>query len=254
VVRVVGLQTDIVWEDRAANLARYAPMVADAAEAGGGLVLLPEMFAVGFSMRTDRTAEPTDGPTSEWLAAQAVAHGVWIGGSVPEIATGSDRPANVFVLAAPDGTRHRYAKRHPFSYGEEADHFVAGDALATVEVDGLRCSLAVCYDLRFANQFWSQAQDTDAYLVVANWPTSREAHWRSLLTARAIENQAYVVGVNRVGTAGDGTAHSGASVIIDPLGIPLADAGADDTVLVADLDPEVVASTRTKFPFLADRR
>lgn len=253
-LRVVGLQTDIVWEDREVNLARYAPLVAKAAQGGGRLVLLPEMFAVGFSMRTDRTAEPADGPTTEWLSAHAVANALWVGGSIPEVAAGAERPANVFVLAGPDGTCHRYAKRHPFSHGEEADHFVAGDGVTTVEVDGVRCSLAVCYDLRFADQFWRQAPDTDAYLVVANWPTSRETHWRTLLTARAIENQAYVVGVNRIGAAGDGTAHSGASVILDPLGVVVAEGGAEAAAVVADLDPEVVRATRERFPFLADRR
>jgi predicted amidohydrolase len=120
-------------------------------------------------------------------------------------------------------------------------------------VGGVRCSLAVCYDLRFGDQFWAQAPTTDCYLVPANWPTPRHLHWRTLLLARAIENQAYVVGVNRAGTAGDGTRHSGGSCIIEPRGELLADAGEGEEILVAEVDPEVVAATRQRFPFLADR-
>jgi predicted amidohydrolase len=253
-LRVAGIQCDITWEDRDANLAAYEPKVAAAVAGGARLVVLPEMFAVGFSMRVEAIEEPVDGPTAGWLADQAARHDIWIGGSVPERSDGADRPANVFVLAGPDGTRHRYAKRHTFTYGGESDHFAAGDeAPPVVAVDGVRCSLNVCYDLRFADQFWAQAPDVDAYLVVANWPSSRQAHWSALLVARAIENQAYVVGVNRVGTAGDGTAHSGASVIVDPRGAVVADGGADEAIIVADLDPAEVAAVRTRFPFVADR-
>jgi predicted amidohydrolase len=256
VLRVAAVQHDVCWEDRDATLGRLTPMVAEAVGAGAGLVVLPETFAVGFSMRTDRTAEPVDGPTTAWLSHQAEAHGVWVGGSVPELRPGHDKPHNVFVLAGPGGERVRYAKRHPFTYGNEHEVFASGDELITTEVGGVRLSLAVCYDLRFGDQLWDQAAATDAYLVVASWPAKRQAHWRALLVARAIENQAYVVGVNRVGTGGDGVAHTGGSCIIDPLGEVVADAtepGAEVTLL-ADLDPEVVAATRARFPFLQDRR
>lgn len=252
--RVAAVQADIAWENRAANLATGADAVAAAVGAGAEVVLFPETFAVGFSMRTDRTAEPVDGPTATWLGEQAAVHGVWVGGSVPEVAPGAVRPRNTFVLAGPDGTRHRYAKRHPFTYGAEHEAFDAGDDAVTVTVTGLRCSLAVCYDLRFADQFWTQAEGTDAYLVVANWPARRAAHWRALLVARAIENQAYVVGVNRAGTAGDGTEHAGGSIVVDPFGEVVAEAGAGPEVLLADLDPAHVAATRARFPFLTDRR
>ena len=252
-LRVAAIQHDIAWEDRDATLARLVPMVADAVGQGAQLVVLPETFAVGFSMATDRVAEPADGPTARWLSDQAAAHGIWIGGSVPERAEGEQLPHNVFVLAGPAGERHRYRKRHLFTYGNEHEAFVAGDDLCTVAIGGVRCSLAVCYDLRFGDQLWAQAPATDCYLVVANWPTQRHHHWRALLLARAIENQAYVVGVNRAGTAGDGTRHSGGSCILAPRGEVLADAGEAEEILVADVDPEVVAATRERFPFIADR-
>jgi predicted amidohydrolase len=178
---------------------------------------------------------------------------VWVCGSIPEWPAGADRPFNQLVLAAPDGALHRYAKIHPFGYGAEHEHYAAGDAFLTVGVEGVRCSFFVCYDLRFADEFWPLAPATDCYVVPANWPASRRAHWSALLRARAIENQAYVVGVNRVGEGG-GLAYAGGSVIVDPLGEVLADAGEAECVATAEVDPAHVASLRTRFPFIADRR
>jgi predicted amidohydrolase len=250
-VKVAAVQHDISWEDRDATLAHVAPMVAKAAAEGARLVVLPEMFAVGFSMTPEQTAEPEGGPTSAWLADQARTHDLWIGGSVPERSGG--RPRNVFVLAGPDGTVHRYAKVHPFTYSGEHEHYDAGDELVTVTVDGLRVSLFVCYDLRFADEFWDRATETDLYLVVASWPQSRAHHWRSLLLARAIENQAYVLGCNRVGD-GDGTHYAGGSCIVDPMGQVLSSEGDHEAILVAEVDPATVTATRERFPFLRDRR
>jgi predicted amidohydrolase len=159
----------------------------------------------------------------------------------------------VLVLAAPDGTVHRYAKIHPFTYGREDEHYAAGDRHVVVDVEGLRVALFVCYDLRFADEFWRLAPSTDAYLVVANWPASRRHHWQSLLTARAIENQAYVVGVNRVGNGG-GLDYCGDSRIVDPLGETLASAAHTESIVIADIEPATVQDVRSRFPFLQDRR
>jgi predicted amidohydrolase len=252
-VKIAALQHDIVWEDRDANFERLAPMIAGAAADGARLVVLTEMFSTGFSMDTARVAELRDGPSALFLAAQARAHGVWVCGSCPERPDTGERPFNQLVLAAPDGTLHRYAKIHPFGYGAEPQHYAAGDAFLTVDIEGARCTFFVCYDLRFADEFWPLAPVTDCYVVVANWPRQRRTHWSALLVARAIENQAFVVGVNRVGT-GDGLTYVGDSVIFDPLGEPLASAGADECVIAADVDPERVRAVRAKFPFLADRR
>lgn len=253
-MRIAAIQHDIAWEDPAANFDRLAPRIAAAADAGARLVALTEMYATGFSMATDRTAEPLDGPSTTFLVEQAAATGAWVCGSVPARTTpDAARPHNVSVLAAPDGTVHRYAKIHPFTYGREDEHYAAGDRLVTVDVEGLRVSLFVCYDLRFADEFWAVAEDTDCYLVVANWPATRRLHWQALLQARAIENQAYVVGVNRVGEGG-GLAYAGDSRIVDPLGELLATAAVGETTLLADVDPARVAEVRATFPFLRDRR
>jgi predicted amidohydrolase len=259
--RIAAVQHDIVWEDREANFARLAPLVAGAVGLGAQLVLLTETFSTGFSM-TPGIGEPEDGPSAGFLREQARTHGVWVAGSCPEIAPGSggagggtaELPYNSLVLAGPDGTTHRYRKLHPFTHAGEHERFRPGDGPVTVEAAGLRITPFVCYDLRFANVFWEAAAGTDVYLVPANWPSPRRLHWQALLQARAIENQAYVVGCNRVGTAGDGTEHVGDSRIVGPTGELLATAAGVETVLVADVDPDQVAATRDRFRFMADRR
>jgi predicted amidohydrolase len=252
-VRIAAVQHDIVWEDRDANFERLAPRVAGAVAAGAELVLLTETFSTGFSM-TPGIGEPEGGPSSEFLADRAAEHGVWVGGTCPEIADGGDLPFNSFVLAGPDGTVHRYRKLHPFTHAGEHERFRAGDAPVTVRIGDLRVTPFVCYDLRFANVFWQAAAETDVYLVPANWPSPRRYHWQTLLVARAIENQAYVVGCNRVGTAGDGTEHAGDSRIVDPMGEVLAAAAGVETIVLADVDPARVTGTRERLRFLPDRR
>jgi predicted amidohydrolase len=262
-MKIAAIQHDIVWEDGQATRARIAPLIAQAADAGARLVVLSEMFATGFSMSPERIAEPPGGPSEQYLRDRASNHGVWLLGSIAQWAvrdpdTPGDehenlRAENVAVLAGPDGQLHRYAKIHPFSYAGEDRHYRAGTEFLTVTVEDLRVSVFICYDLRFADEFWELAPATDLYAVVANWPEPRREHWRALLRARAIENQAYVVGVNRVGT-GDDIRYAGDSVILDPLGRPLAEGSLTETVLICEADPGEVKRVRDRYPFLADRR
>jgi predicted amidohydrolase len=252
-VRVAAIQHDIVWEDKDANFARLAPIVAAAAGAGARLAVLTETFSTGFSNRLDVVAEPEGGPSSRFLAAMAAEHQLWVAGSCPETRGEDPKPYNTLVLAGPDGTQHRYRKIHPFTYSGEDRYFSAGDQLVTVEVEGLRISLFVCYDLRFADEFWQLGPATDLFLVPANWPESRRLHWQALLQARAIENQCYVLGVNRVGEGGN-LCYSGDSRIIDPLGELLATGAHTETILLADVSAANVAAVRDQFRFLPDRR
>lgn len=256
-MRLAAVQHDIVWNDREANFARLAPMIAAAAAGGARLVLLSETFSTGFAVDDPELGEPEGGPSAQFLASQAALHGVWVAGSCPEIPADTDpadrRPANSFVLAGPDGTVHRYHKIHPFTFGGEDKHFRPGGPFVQVEVEGVRISLFVCYDLRFADEFWGLAPTTDLYLVPANWPETRRSHWMALLQARAIENQAYVVGCNRVGEGG-GLRYSGDSRIVDPLGELLATGSQGETILFADIEPATVAAVRDRFRFLPDRR
>jgi predicted amidohydrolase len=257
-LRVAAIQHDTVWNDPAANFAHLAPMIAGAVAQGAGLVMLTETFSTGFGFADDGfVVEPEGGPSSQFLTQQAALHGVWVGGSCPELSADANaddpRPSNCFVLAGPNGTQHRYRKIHPFSHAGEERFVRAGTELVTVGIEGFRVSMFVCYDLRFADEFWQLAPQTDLYLVPANWPEKRREHWMALLRARAIENQAYVVGVNRVGEGG-GLRYSGDSRIIDPLGVELATASGGESVLLADLSTEQVAGTRSHFKFLQDRR
>ena len=203
-MRIAAVQHDIVWEDRDANFERLAPQVARAVGAGAELVLLTETFSTGFSM-TPGIGEPEGGPSAQFLADQAAEHGVWVAGTCPEIADDAERascPTTPSCWPAPTARTHRYRKLHPFTHAGEHERFRAGEKPVTVQVGGLRITPFICYDLRFADVFWRAGPDTDVYLVPANWPSPRRHHWQTLLQARAIENQAYVVGCNRVGHGG----------------------------------------------------
>jgi omega-amidase len=255
-VQIAALQHDIVWSDRAANFARLAPMIHIAAASGARLVVLTETFSTGFAVDDPDLGEPEGGPSATFLVEQAGANDVWLCGSCPEVPpdAGDDgRPFNSLVIAAPDGTIHRYRKIHPFTYGGETKHFRPGTDFVSVVIDGVRVTPFVCYDLRFADEFWCRAHDTDVYVVPANWPAARRAHWKALLTARAIENLAYVVGCNRVGSGG-GLDYAGDSRIIDPTGEVLSGAAGDETMLLGTIDAERVRATRDRFRFLDDRR
>jgi len=251
-MKFAAIQHDIVWCDREANFSHLSPLIAQAAEHGAQFVLLSEMFSTGFVVDRHDIGEPVGGASSQFLSRMAAQHNIHIGGSCPEIEPDDIRPFNSFVVASPNGTQQRYHKIHPFTYGGEDTYFRAGDQLMTITINNIRISLFVCYDLRFSNEFWPLAPDTDVYLVPANWPASRREHWMSLLLARAIENQAYVIGCNRVGSGG-GLDYVGDSRIVSPIGDELI-ASSGESIIYADIDPEVVRSVRDSFPFMQDRR
>lgn len=256
-MKFAAVQHDIAWCDRRANFAHLSDLIAAAVDRGAEFVLLSETFSTGFAVESPDFAEEEGGPSSQFLVAQARHHGVWVAGSCPEIPTESSaadrRPANTLVVAAPDGTVHRYRKIHPFTFGGEDRHVRPGTELVTITVGDLRVSLFVCYDLRFSDEFWQLARDTDVYVVPANWPEPRREHWMTLLRARAIENQAYVVGCNRVGSGG-GLHYSGDSCIVDPYGDVLASQRYGEGILLADVTADRVKEVRERFRFLPDRR
>lgn len=247
-MRVALLQLDTAWEDVPENLRRAERRLREAAAAGARLAVLPEMFATGFSM-SPKLAEPDGGPTETWLRDVAADLGIWIVAGRPAL----PGPRNLAVLASPDGALSRFTKIHPFSFAGEHEVMVQGDTVVTWDVEGLRVTPFVCYDLRFPEPFRLAADDTDLYVVIANWPERRRAHWQTLLRARAIENLAFVVGVNRVGEGG-GLVYTGDSAAITPWGETLAGGAMGETVLVVDVDPRVVSEARRTFPVLGDRR
>lgn len=250
-MRVALVQLDTVWEDPARNHARAGELLSWAREAGAELAVLPEMFATGFSLSPGPTAQPEGGPTEAWLSSEAARLGMAI---VAGVAVAREPlPTNEALLVRPGGRVDRYAKLHPFSFAGEERVFAPGSRVVTWELSGLRLTPLVCYDLRFPEPFRLAADGTDAYVVIANWPDRRRGHWRTLLRARAVENLAYVLGVNRVGEGG-GLRYAGDSAVVSPWGEELASAEGVETVLVADLDPHSVAEARAGFPALSDRR
>ncbi len=220
-MRIALVQMDLAWEDVPENHRRAALLLEEAAAGGARLALLPEMFSTGFSMDSRRIAQPPGGPSESFLREQSARLDLWILASVPE--AGEPSPRNMALLVSPDGSVVRYAKIHPFSYAGEDRVYTAGDRVVTAEIEGMRVTPLVCYDLRFPEPFRTAADETDLFAVVANWPDQRREHWRALLRARAIENQAYVAGVNRAGD-GNGLHYAGDSAAIAPLGETIVEA------------------------------
>ena len=253
-MRVACLQFDIAWEDKLANYRRVERRVREADLPRGTLLLLPEMFATGFSMNAEGIAEPADGPTPTFVAGLAREHGVYVlAGVVLRGDTG--RPRNEAMLFGPAGKLVcRYAKVHRFTFAGEHGHYDAGGDPVTCEVAGWRVQPAVCYDLRFPELFRTPAaRGAELICVIANWPAARESHWLALLKARAIENQAYIAAVNRCGRDVN-VEYSGRSQVIDPRGNVVEDGGNGEAVISAQLDLDALRAYREKFPALNDIR
>ena len=250
-MRLALVQMDLAWEDVAENHRRAKSHLERAKDGGARLALLPEMFCTGFSMESDRIAQPRGGSSETFLRETARELDIWILASIPE--AGEPRPRNMALLAGPDGTLARYAKIHPFTFGGEHRVYAGGEGIVTVPVQGARVTPFVCYDLRFPEPFRLVAAETDLFAVVANWPEGRREAWRTLLRARAIENLCFVAGVNRVGEGGK-LRYAGDSVVVSPWGDVLVEGGPEEAVLFADVDPAAVSDARAKFPALDDRR
>jgi omega-amidase len=251
-MKVHLVQIDSVWEDRAANHAKAKKLIADANPQPGSLIILPETFSTGFSMNLAVTVESESGPTEQFLRAIAAQYQCCvIGGVVTQ--TESGRGLNQSLAIAPDGTLlARYTKNYPFSMGGEDKAHVAGRGVSLFEWQGLRIAPLICYDLRFPELARDALRAGAEVLVyIAAWPVKRIQHWITLLQARAIENLAYVIGVNRCGTDPQFT-YTGRSLVVDPHGVIIADAAEQERVITAQIDPQVVRDWRSQFPALKD--
>ncbi len=253
-MKLYAVQHDIIWENKPANFERVQTLLQQAKPDAGSLIVLPEMFATGFSMNVRQTLEEQDGVTATWLRdlARHFECAV-IGGVATRRANGRGR--NEAVAFAPDGSElARYAKMQPFTLGREDTVHDAGDAVVTFDYAGFKFAPLICYDLRFPELARAAVSaGAEVLIYIASWPARRVQHWLTLLQARAIENQAWVAGVNRCGSDPE-FAYPGRSAAIDPHGVIVADASDRESVLCVDMQRSVLTEWRSAFPALADRR
>jgi omega-amidase len=252
------VQTQLHWEDKQANLQMLENKIMNNHDKTE-IVVLPEMFSTGFSMQPHKLAEKMDGDTVAWMKQLAAKKKVILTGSL--IIEEDGKYYNRLIWMLPNGQLGTYDKRHLFAFAGEDGQYSAGNKRLIASVKGWKINLQICYDLRFPvwarqspGKIDKEASGTeyDLLLYVANWPERRKHAWKTLLTARAIENQAYVVGVNRVGTDGNGIYHSGDSMVIDPLGEVLYTKEDDEDVFSITLEKENLEQVHNKFPFWKD--
>ena len=246
-MKLTILQRDIVWADPAENVRRAEEAINR--NPGADLYVLPEMFTTGFCTQPEGIAEPAENETVRWMKTKSQHTGAAIAGSIAIHEDG--KYYNRFHFVTPDGNVATYDKKHLFTFGGEHKRFTSGDKRVIVTYKGVRILLEICYDLRFP--VWSRNRgDYDMIIYVASWPTPRVEAWKALLTARAIENQCYVVGVNRVGDD-PGNNYCGGSRVIDPYGQIMAECeDGKEMEATAKVDMEVLEAFRAKFPVLDD--
>jgi predicted amidohydrolase len=247
------IQTDLQWEDKAANLRMLEHKIRSIKERTE-IVVLPEMFNTGFSMQPELFGEAMDGESVEWMKRVSAERKIILTGSL--IIKENGNYYNRLIWMLPNGEYGFYDKRHLFAFAGEDKFFSSGNKRFIASVKGWKINLLVCYDLRFP--VWSRQQtnetgaEYDVLIYVANWPERRSHAWKTLLCARAIENQSYVVGVNRVGNDGNNIYHSGDSMVIDPLGEVLYHVKDEEDIFTITLDKTHLQSVRDKLPFLRD--
>jgi predicted amidohydrolase len=265
-LNVTVIQSDLAWENKEKNLSMFAQKIRDHSS-HKELVILPEMFSTGFSMNAPQYAEPMDGPTIDWMRAISAAEKIVLTGSV--IIEENGAYFNRLIWMLPNGTAGYYDKRHLFAYGGEHKNYTRGTKRFIASVKGWKVNLQVCYDLRFP--VWSRQSDSsfdqvhmnpkerehkgieyDVLIYVANWPERRSLAWKTLLQARAIENQSFVIGVNRVGSDGNGIYHSGDSMIVDAMGHIIYTKAHEEDVVTVTLEKQALNEIRSGLPFLDD--
>jgi predicted amidohydrolase len=250
------IQSSLVWENKAANLTMFEEKIS-ALEGPKGIVVLPEMFSTGFSMNPAKLAESMNGETVDWMRRVASKNRIILTGSV--IIEEEGLYYNRLIWMMPDGNCGYYDKRHLFGFAGEDKHYASGQKRLICSVNGWRINLQICYDLRFP--VWARQQSVhgeafspefDVLVYVANWPERRSHAWKTLLCARAIENQCYVIGVNRVGMDGNEIYHSGDSMVIGPLGEVLYHMSNEEDANTIQLEKHALNEIRGKLPFLKD--
>lgn len=244
-LRIRAIQSDILWENPQGNLDRLSAMLQHAEP--NELVVLSEMFATGFSMRPEKIAQSMQGEIVSWMAESS--RDKLVCGTVAVEEHG--KYFNRFIACYQGEVFATYDKRHLFSFAGEDKHYTSGKSATVFEYQGWKIKPLICYDLRFP--VWCRnREEADLMLFCANWPAARIHAWNTLLPARAIENQCFVLGVNRVGTDGNDKMHNGQSTLINPLGLIINNLGENEKNYCAEVDRTQVFSVRKQFPFLKD--
>lgn len=254
-LNLAGIQFDIEWENKEKNFSKIRNLI-QKVKFQDGLIILPETFGTGFTMKSEEFQEEQNGFTESFLIEIAKKTGNLVGGSWIE-KNGTKKPFNTFSVARPSGfISNRYRKIHPFSLSGEDVEFTKGEQNEIFEWNGFKISILICYDLRFPEIFRKTSGQTDLYILIANWPDKRISHWLSLLKARAIENQAYVFGINRIGIAGKKNPlyHSGQSAFFDMNGDEKILGKDSEEILFERISLKKLQEYRASLPFLRDRR
>jgi omega-amidase len=251
-MKIYCCQTDIIWEKKEENFAQVRNFLKAARPESGSLVVLPEMFATGFTMNVGAMAEPVRGETFQFLTEICRELGIFVMAGVSSQGANGLGLNEALVISPKGELLTRYAKIHPFTLGGELKNYSRGKEIVSFQWNGMKVVPFICYDLRFPEIFRSASKaGAEMFVVIANWPNKRERHWTTLLEARAIENLAYVVGVNRSGSDPQ-FVYPGRSMIFDPHGRVMGDAGCAEGVISAEVSREEVTQWRKEFPALAD--
>jgi len=238
---------DTGWHDATQSIARARDLARQAKAAGAEILLLPEMFATGFTMEAEQFAEPEDGPITRAVGDIAAKEALWILAGI-SVRKPDGRFVNAARLFSPQGGAHAsYEKQRLFVYANENEIYSPGDQPSIVEINGVKAGVLICFDLRFPELFRELAADVDAFFLIANWPQTRQQHWDVLTRARAVENQCYVIAVNRTGEGG-GIQYAGGSVAYDPLGNRCDKAATNASIRTAQISSEEVRQARKAFP------
>jgi len=248
-LRVTLIQTGLVWEDIKSNLAAFDEKIKDICT-DTDLIILPEMFTTGFSMKVEKLAQKMDGYSVKWLKEKSKQKKADITGSL--IIKDDDKYFNRLIWVKPGGELFTYDKRHLFRMSGEEKIYSAGDKNITVELNGWKIRPFICYDLRFPAWTRNIKNQYDVAIFIANWPEKRSMHWKLLLQTRAIENQCYVIGVNRVGKDDKGYPYSGDSSVIDPMGKILFQKKDNPCLYTSRLSYQLIEDYRKTFPAWMD--
>jgi omega-amidase len=248
-LKITFIQCELVWEDIESNLTQFDNMI-NSIDQNSHLIILPEMFSTGFSMNAAALAQDMDGSAVQWIQKKSKDIKADIVGSI--IINVDGKFYNRLVWAKPNGDLLTYDKKHLFRMAGEEKIYSAGSNNITVELNGWKIRPFICYDLRFPVWTRNIKNQYDMAVFIANWPERRAEHWKVLLQARAIENQCYVIGVNRVGTDGNGLTYSGDSSIIDPWGSIVFKKSNQTCIQTSELSYDVLKASRKDFPVWMD--